>query len=220
MATINEMATLIAEQLERELDYTFTEMLKVRIKYWRSRLLRDSINKKPADRMYFVQSLTLPMELKNTIDCGIPLDCPSMTTKDPVPVPLRANGILFDYVGSVDGRHPFTYATQYSLPYRKHDKYASVSGMEDYVYTNQHIVLPGNTVTPWIRVDGIFEDPEKVAALNCGGAAGEDCVFDESEYPVNGDTAQLIVQYILQVDFNRLLPDMKNPEVIAQPENK
>lgn len=202
MATFNELAVLIATPLGRQLDEPFKAQLKARMKYWRAKLLRDTLNRNPKDRVFFTQRITLPTEEVSASDCGIPLDCKMMRTTVDLPVPVRANNVLFDFVGSVDGVNAFKLVPRYLLSYHLAATYAPLVTMY-YGYENRRIVLPKNRLVQWVTVEGIFDDPEEAMALQCAGAAAADCNFDEAEYPVSGELAQQIVQYILQVDFQR-----------------
>lgn len=201
MASLNELAVLIAEPLGRALDVPFREQLKERIKNWRGKLLRDTLNKNPKDRVFFTQTITIPMEKVSAVDCGIPLDCKLMRSKFKVPTPIRANGILFDFVGSVDHGNAFKLVKRHELPFFLVQKYAPLVSTV-YSYENEYILLPDNRLTPNITAEAIFPDPELIGELACGGE--ENCDFDDAEYPIPPDLAQQIVQYILQVDFNRL----------------
>lgn len=204
MPTFNEIAVLVAEPLGRVLDDPFREMVKARAKYWRSKLLRDTLNKNSKDRVHFIQYITLGLQQVSAVDCGIPLDCKVMKTINPVPVPLRANSMIFDYVGSPDGSNPFTPTTRAVMKFKLQDKYAPLVSTY-YTWENRYIVLPKNRMVQKVMIGGIFDDPEAAFLANCDAAA--DCNFYEAEYPVSGDIAQQIVQYILQVDFARSKDD-------------
>lgn len=194
MATIKDLAVLIAEPLGKPLDATFLEQMADRIKYWRSRLLKNTLDKAPADRKFFQQSLTLELEQVDAAACNLPLDCKVWRTKVQVPNPVRANSILFDYVGSVDHGNPFKYVKRWELSYLLTNKYMPLV-TTFYAYEDGYLI----SSVPWITIEGIFDDPEAVMALTCNGA---DCTTTEQEYPVSGEIAQLIVQSILTVDFN------------------
>lgn len=201
MATFNELAVLIAEPLGRALDVPFREQLKERIKYWRGKLMRDTLNRNPKDRAFFTQSITIPMEEASAVDCGIPLDCKLMRSKTKLPALVRANNILFDFVGSVDHGNVFKLVKRHELPFFLKAKYQPLVTTY-YAYENGYILLPHNRLMEHVTVEAIFADPEEAVEAACGGESGS-CSFEDTEYPMPPDLAQQIVQYILQVDFNR-----------------
>lgn len=218
MLTFNDIAVLIAEPLQRPLDVSFREQLKSRVKYWRSRLLKNSLDKKPSDRKFFTQPLTVEMEEVDAAQCSINLECKVLRSKVKIPTILRANSILFDFIGSVEGSNPFRITPRWQMYYFLKDKYASK--VTNYVsYEDGYLIIPYSPLTQFVRVEGIFDDPEEVAALNCVSSTA-DCNFDEQDYPIPGDVAQLIVQSILDIDFRRKSED-NGPEVkvTKRPEN-
>lgn len=217
MATFNELAVLIAEPLKRPLDVSFREQLKERIRYWRSRLLKNSLDKKPSDRKFFIQPVTVQMEEVDAAQCNISLDCKVLRSKVRIPTILRANSILFDFIGSVEGSNPYRLASRWQMYYFLQDKYASK--VTTYIsFEDGYLIIPYSPLVQFVRVEAIFEDPEAAAILTCE-ATTADCNFAESEYPVPGDIGQLIVQSILDVDFRRK-SDKDDPEVKVTEGNK
>lgn len=199
--TPNEITTLIASNLDKEMDEPFKLMMIKRVDYWRSRLIKNSVDKDEQERKFFKQTLYLTMEEKNEVLCKVPYcQCKVSVTKVKLPKPARANGILFDYVGAIDGNNAFKYATTGMLFSMMQSKYASK--FIYYTYENGYIKVYNSPGIPMIRVDGIFDNPEEATKLTCQPPA-EACNYWDTEYPVTGDIMQLIVQSILQVDFNR-----------------
>jgi len=190
MATIRELAVLIAEPLNRPMDSTFLAQMRDRIKMWRSRLLKNTLDKTPGDRKFFTQSVTMELEEVDAAACNIPLGCKVWRTKKKVPIPFRANSILFDYVGSIDHGNPFKYAKRWELVYLLSNKYMPLV-TSFYAYEDGYII----SNVPWITIEGIFDDPEEGIRLNCDE---EECSIDDQDYPISGDIAQIIVQGILQ----------------------
>lgn len=198
MATIKELAVLVAEPLNRPLDGTFLAQIQARIKYWRSRLLKNTLDKTPSDRKFFQQSVTMELEEVDAAACNLPLDCKVWRTKSKVPRPHRSNSVLFDYVGSVDHGNPFKHTKRWELQYLLSNKYMPLV-TTFYAYEDDYII----SNVPWITIEGVFDDPEEAMRLSCGS---DDCDITETEYPISGDLAQLIVQSILQVDLKPQKP--------------
>lgn len=198
--TLNEATTLVAGQLNKDLNVPFKLMLAERIHYWRARLIKNSVDKDQKDRKFFRQVIFIPMEVSSENPCCDVLPgCPVATTKVPVPQPLRANSILFDYVGSVNGMNPFQEAVGGFIAYMSAGKYSK--NVIRYTWNSPKINVFGNADLPMLRVEGIFDNPEEAALLSCNGSSDEGCDFWNKEYPVTGDIMQLIIQSIVQVDF-------------------
>ncbi len=197
--TPNEITTEIAVQLYKELDDVFKLILFQRVGNWRSRLIRNSAERKPDELKSLYQTLYLPMEKKMVVPAcvgnDIPGICPAAITKNKVPTPLRINSNLFFFVGSVDGSVQFSYGTTLLNDYLNTGKYSKDNVNYDWV--DNRIIVEDKPNLPMIKVTGVFESPEEVAKMNCENGTGG-CDFWNEEYPVPRDMAQQIVSYIVQ----------------------
>ena len=185
--------------MKRELDVPFKLQLAERVKYWRSRLVRNSLEKDARDRKFFRQTIWVPMSKSNVVpDCAIFKGCNVAISTVELPTPVRANNILFDYVGAVDGFTPFQETAPAMLVYMSAGKYSK--GTVWYAWRNNYIVEYGNPDLPMAMVEGIFEDPELAMKLAC--KPGEPvCDTWNTSYPCSYDVIQQIVQMIVEVDF-------------------
>lgn len=199
--TPNEITTLIASNLEKELDVPFKLSLMERVKYWRGRLVRNSLEKDQRDRKFYTQTLLIPMKRHNLPACvPIPNGCPMAISVEDVPQPLRANNILFDYVGSADGLTAFKETTAASIPYLSTGKYSG--NIIWFAWENRNFIEYGNPDLPVMKVIGVFEDPFAASKFQCC-EDNTPCNFWDIEYPCGTDVMQQIVQMILEVDYNR-----------------
>jgi len=216
--TLNTITTVIASHFDREQDEPFKRSLGPAVDAWRSKLVTNSLEKHPEQRKFFKQTLWVPMESAASVPCPMPMTlCPVAKSKFAIPKPLRLQGILYDYVGSYDGRNPFKEAAPGTLEFLQSGKYSgNITFWEN---ENQYIKIGDNAKLPKIRVDGVFDKPLDVMLINCQNSG--DCDYWEMEYPATGDIIQMIIQYILQVDFNRpKLPDAPEIEVTpTEPKN-
>lgn len=209
--TPNEITTLIASGMDKELDVPFKLQLMERVKVWRSRLIANSLDKKPQQRKFFRQSLYLKMERTSAIPCASLIDCDVAATVAPVPLVVRAGNIMFDYVGGPDGKSPFKQLDPGTGFYLSSGRFAKNFPM--YEFVNDHIVT-SKVDQPLIRVDAVFDDPMEVKALSCTAQTDVVNGCDEwnMEFPVAGDIMQLIIQSIRQIDYN--VPERKDvPDV-------
>lgn len=218
--TLNEVTTLLASQYGKELDMPFKLILAERVRVWRSRLLKNSLDKDQKDRKFFRQRLYLKMETTaDTPTCTGFTGCPVAQTINIVPKPLMANNILFDYVGSVNGMNPFQEVISGMGAYANASKYTK--NTTKFTWTGEKIQVLNNPRLPYLLVDGIFDNPQEVAAMNCASGQSTDCDFWNQEYPVPGALMQLIIQSITQIDFNRpSVPNDQEVPVSAEPQTQ
>lgn len=215
METLNSITTSIASHLDRIQDEPFKRMLALKVDAWRSKLIVNSLEKHPEQRKFFRQTLYVPLVAADQVPCDLPFSlCKSMRSVDTIPIPMRLQGILFDFVGTVDGRTPFREASPGTITYLSAGKY---SGKIVY-YEWKNIAPEGwhfellSSGVPMMRVDGIFDKPSEVFEFNCNNGVG--CDYWDLPYPVSGDLLQMITQYILQVDYNRAkVPESNETEV-------
>lgn len=205
--SLNNITTLLASHFDREQDEPFKRMLAVPVDYWRSKLVTNSLEKHPEQRKFYKQSIIVPMHMVDPIHCPVPMDlCQISKSVNPIPKTLRLGGILYDYVGSIDGNQPFREASAGQSDYLKAGRYSKKTIF--WGKDNEHIKIINKPNIPSIRIDGVFDKPIDVMMLNC--ASGVDCDYWDMPYPCTGDILQMIIQYILQVDFqknNTPMPD-------------
>lgn len=224
--SLNIITTMIASHLDREQDEPFKRLLAVKVDYWRSTLISRSLDKHPQQRKFFRQTLYVPMEQTSmTTGCEIPVTlCKVARNQFSIPMPMRVGNTLFDYVGSVDGLRAFREADPGTLPYMS----AGFGSLITYYEweNSQDIKVRQNKFLPFIRVDGVFDKPLEVMEWNCKYQGI--CDFWDQKYPITGDMLQMVVQYILQIDYGRApgrgelnIPDTREiePNPLA-PKNK
>lgn len=197
--TLNEITVMLATKEGKQFDEPYKLMLADKVNYWRARLVKNSIEKNQRERKFFKQDLYLPMEYRDLIpDCVGGGDCDISYTVSEIPRPLRANDMLFDFVGSIDGGTAFK-ESQVGLTYfLKKGKYSKNTIHFEYQFNKIKVY----TKIPAILVSGIFDNPEQADKFSC--LPGEtSCNFWDKEYPVSNDVLQLIIQSILTVEGNR-----------------
>jgi hypothetical protein len=204
--TPNQITTLIATNFDRELDMPFKLQLMERVKYWRSTLLSRSLEKDPSKRRYFRQTLYMKLTPALNVPCATPVACPVAITEE-LPQMVKT-GIMFDYVGGIDGKSPFKEVSPGTGGYLSQGGFASQ--FPQYELVNNRIST-SKADLPMIRVDGVFDDPMAVMEFSCA-QAGQPCDTWNTEFPCSGDILQLIVQSILQIDYNR--PERQESEEI------
>lgn len=200
MATYNELAEILAERAGRQLDTPFIEEMKVVVSYWYSRLRRDSLQESRRDRAWFKQYTEVPIEVVALSEWpGFP-DIRISRTTCQLPNTLRANGILFDYVGSVDKTTSFgkVYTQMHELRGALDGRY---TGKQPKVlWQNNYIYIFNELDMPAIGIDGIYDDPWAYQQFKCS-CQGTACRDDDTEFPGPRDLQQRIIQAALSTEL-------------------
>ena len=197
--TPNEITTVIAQTLGREFDIPFRLQLMERVRVWRSRMIANSLQKNPAQRKFFRQPYYVPMSQQISVPCATLVSCAISVSVKPLPQLIRAGSTLFDYIGGVDGNSPFREVQPGTSNYMGTGRFAKHFPQFEY---NNNLIYSTKKDLPLIRVDAIYDDPMYIFECNCL-SAHTDCDTWNMEYPMSGDIAQLVIQSILQVDYNR-----------------
>jgi hypothetical protein len=186
---LREITSIIAERADRAFDVPFQRELEKMVHYWRAEMIRRALNKNPHDRKHYLQSISI--EIDPTDECE-DLDPEMSKSKLTIPTPIRANGILFDYVGAEDRSNSFGYLTSSMLHINEYNKYTKKNSR--YMYRNNYIYVTNAADMGSITVEAIFQDPTDLARFKCGG---EVCYDRNSEYPMPYDITQMVVNSIL-----------------------
>jgi hypothetical protein len=199
MASLNELAEVLAERAGRQFSQPFNMEMKALIHLWRSRLTRDTLERNRQDRIFFRQWFEVPLELTNLSHFpGFP-DIPVMRSVCKVPNPLRANGIVFDYIGSPDRMSQFQVFTEQhelipALNARYTGRKIKVLYMEERLYVFNTLVLPV------LLGASVFDDVMAVEKYGCNCNKSL-CYDDDCEYPVPREIQQKIIQSIMTVEL-------------------
>lgn len=212
--TLNTITTEIASHLKKELDEVFKRILAEKVDNWRARLIRNSLEKRPQDAKFFIQTVYVPMEKVPEVPAcfNVPGICPVARSVKDVPKPLRYGTVLFDFVGSAEGSSTFTFAGLSTEQYLYAGKYSSRSVY--YSWDGAKLLVRNHPNLPIARIQGVFENPSEAFQANCN--VGIDCDFWDKPYPVTRDVLQQIVQFIRE-EYNPLIvPNNKQVEVTPQ----
>lgn len=200
--TLNEITTLIASELQRALDEPLKLMIAERVGVWRSRLIKNSIDKDERERKYFKQTLFVPMVARNEVICSVPFEqCTIAVSKCELPKPLRANSVYYDYIGNITGTKGFKQVVAGTVSIMMSGKFSK--NMTLYRIENGLLYVYNRPDLPLVMVEGIFDDPQEASRFNCICGTSKNCDYWNEEYPVSNDILQLIIQSVMQIDFNR-----------------
>lgn len=193
--------------MEKSMDVPFRLQLMKRVQVWRSRMIANSLQKHPAQRRFFTQSLYLTLEQSTT--CVPDIECQEYYTPE-IPIPIRTGNLLFSYVGGIDGKSPYREIVQGMGTYAETSRFAKLFHV--YRYDSSRIWIPENTTM--VLVSGIFDDPFEASKYSCQPGSTL-CDTWDSEYPLSGDLLQIIIDGITRE--MRVLPDMEQSKIELNP---
>lgn len=212
--TPSAITSQIAQQLQKELDEPFKRMLMDKVDIWRGRLLRNTLQEKPGEDIYFMQTIWVPMERAKQIPAcvGAP-SCYIARSKEQVPKPLRYTTSLYSFIGAADGKERFKQGVIGLSEYMQASKYTGKVPIFDFVNGFLEVDLPS---LPTVRIDGVFDKPTEAMAFNCSqNAIG--CDYWNQPYPITSDVLQMVIQGIVQTDFNKpTVPAAKETTITPQ----
>lgn len=193
--TPNEISTLVAEALNRQFDIPFRLAVFEKFKLWRSELIKNSIDKKPALKNMYLQSIIVKMAPYSTKGCSDGPNCvDAARTLIPIPLAIKVGVTPYDYVGGVQGNNPYTHAQPTAGRYLAAGKY---SGDATFWHRlNGHVIVSNPVVTD-VRIDDVFDDPLEAQRLTCE-SAGLPCDLWNEPYPgTPNDIIRMGVQYVI-----------------------
>ncbi len=189
MPSINQIVSLLAERSGKTFDIPFQEELKVLIQVTANKFTKDSLTKRPQDRRLYLQSVVLEITHVNKIECPITYGC-YLRTVEKVPLPLRSNGILFDYVGSADLEIPYANGGDWKETFFKFNRFTSRNPR--IIYRDEYIFVSNvNEDMKYIGLIYVPEDSAKLKGLKCNSS--ENCIDDDSDWLIPGDLVEPIL---------------------------
>lgn len=205
--TPNEIATIVAEKVNRQLDVPFKLMVFDIIKTWRSTLIKNTLQKTPQMKNSFMQSLMINTVPYSSAGCDLPACYDSAITTIPVPQSIRTGNNPYDYVGGVSGTLPYAHGTPTAAAYMKEGKY---SKKQVWWYKSSDKIILSNAALVRVRIDDVFDDPLEVKALQCK-EDGKPCDSWNEPYP--GVTLDILEQAIkYTVEYLLQSPITKAPQ--------
>lgn len=180
--TLNEFTTEIAGKYGKQLDLQYRQWLVPHINHWRSRLIRNSLQKNPNERSQFLQKIEIPLTYGNYICAGF--SC-TASYSEAIPKLLRIGDTPFEYLGPADGSSPFRYNDIGTAHYIN-------AGMTAHLFLYYEMendkVLIKNQRIARVSGAGIFDEPEKAMEWQCK-TQSSGCDWWNEQYPVTGDIA-------------------------------
>lgn len=203
MATLKQIVSSLAARVDQPFNVDLMEELKHIINYKRANYTAQFLEKKPEERLLFLQKLTMELEKAPVDDCAPIEGCVILRTVCEVPAPIRSSKAIFDFVG--DASFVNGYGKQ-DPAFIQDDKYNRFTkNKPKWYYMNNRIYIYNTTAINRVGVRGVFENPEMLIACSCTDVP---CYDENSEYPMALDLLNSIVRDTIQVELGRpLLPE-------------
>lgn len=216
MASLNELAETLAEREGKQFDNPFLEEMKVLVHINRSKLARNTLERNRQDRVFFRQYFEVPMIPVNISELpGFP-DMPVLRTECQIPSPLRANGIIFDYIGSPDKLTVFqVFTEQHEIIPALDAEYTGHKPKA--LWLNNYIYAFNSLTLPFIGGATVFDDVRAIQNLKCN-CGNDSCYNDDMEYPAPRDIQKDIIQSILAVELRQPTKDQTKQVQVDAPE--
>ena len=192
---LNEIAENFAYALGRQYDVTFKEAIKFTIKVYRSKLIKDTIERNPDSYESFVQRICLTFDKDDPSLCDMRTENRLiLISKETVPQPVVLRGINpFYFVGSVDKMQKWIKSDVGALSFIDELPYQTQNIHYDYV-DGKIRVLNNIKICAGV-IEAIFDNPLDVS--KCDGNK----FSDEDPYPISNDLLYYIREMIVKGSF-------------------
>jgi len=199
--SLNNLVHMLADRVGQPFSIPLQEQLKVILNYKRADWFQKVLDKHPEQRKYYFKDFTAELQRVDKAECPIDVDCTVLRTVYQVPVPVRTELTLFDYVGDPDKLDGYGYATPEQIQFLKmYNKYTA--DRPRYFYINGYIYIYNEAELDYINVRGVWSDPRQLSAFKCDDVA---CYTDDDQYNIPEDVINLMIQDVLKGELKLLM---------------
>jgi len=194
MATLNKIATQIADGMGRPFDEMLHARLKDIIVQEAATLLQQTMDKDGVDREYR-QTYIVDMKIVPADETNLSSNLTILRSINKIPTPIRfKNFTPFIYVGSKDGSFPYLFTNFYSASLQK---YLPMIGEQiSYDYIDKYLYIFNNVKLEQVRSDAIYPrnimDNYRAENTDISGV----CFADDMEFPLPMDLVNVLIQKI------------------------
>jgi hypothetical protein len=211
--SLNDIVQMLSDRLGQPFNVPLQEELKIIVNYKRADWIQKLIDKHPEQRKYFLKDFTAALVEADKAECPVNLDCKVLRTEFKVPVPVRTDFALFDYVGDPDKADAYAYTTPdqlyWILVYGA--KYTRLKPR--YLYINGYIYIYNEEILEYINVRGMWPDQRELHDFKCGE---EPCYTDDDKYDIPDDLLNTMIQDILKNELRILLSPEQAEVTVTQ----
>lgn len=169
---------MIAEKLDRELDSSFRVMLWDEVQVWYARLVANTLERNPSDRIHFSRGLLVPMEHADGYSISRTI----------APQPMEISKLLYDFVGTPDGRTAFDFAPDGTAYYLTQGRYSRNNVTYNIINSRLYVDKEGYDK---VLVRAVWQTPQQ--AFGCTG-----CDIWNTKVPMTYKILQQIIEYVTQ----------------------
>jgi hypothetical protein len=181
--------------------------MKLVLNYKRASFFKRLLDQHPEQRRFFFKDFTVEFEETDEAECPVVSGCTVKRSTLPVPLPIRSDIGMFDFVGSADKSQPYGYATPEQLSlFTKYNKYTASA--PKYYYTNGYLYIYNADDVTELTVRGIYPDPRQLHDFQCNG---EPCYTDDDPYEIPHDLINDMIRDVLQTELRNLFPQNIKP---------
>lgn len=210
---LSAIAEQLAERVGRQFDVPFKLQLEDLAVVYYARFRTNSLNKNPALKKYYSQSIVVDLEVVNPDECdqldGCNLNNVLRSIKE-IPQTLRVGPNPYDYVGSPGGMQPLAWTTFASERFYINNTYTA--SLSRYTKLNNRIYIFNEHNLTKIRVEDVWDDPRQLANFSCSALTYIPCYSATSNFVTDNALAQLIIEEILVKEL-RFTPKEETIEI-------
>lgn len=200
--SLNEIVGILSSRVGQPFNESLQEELKVVANYKLAQFFKRLLDKNPEQRRFFLKDFSAELIKVDKVDCPVDVGCDVLRTVKEIPVPLRNNQNLFDFVGTVDKLSAFAYATPEQINFLKHSKYTG--NLPKYFYVDKKVYIYNNLDLEYINIRGVYTDRRELKDFLC---VGEACFTDDDQFDAPDDVINDIIRDILFVELRNQFPE-------------
>jgi len=196
--TLDIIGEIVAERQGRQFDIPFRKLCEELVVMHRARLLTNSLQKNPAQKKLYSNSIIVELEQVNKDECDELGGCEGSDvkrTKVDIPEVLRIGTSPYDFLGSPGGDVAFSWTTFGAETFYSHNKYTKKKPR--YTRLNNRVYIFNDNNVEKIRIEDVFSDPRKLANFSCSAATSIPCYKATSDFITDEALTQLVIESIL-----------------------
>lgn len=202
--SLQELVELTSSMVGKPFDIPIQEQLKTIFNYKRADWMQKVIDKHPEQRKYFLKYITDALEDVEEAECPAQsTGCTVRRTSKIIPLPIRSQYALFDYVGDTDKTDGYTYVTPDQLLWMI--KYGSkyTKDRPKWSYLNGRVYLYNDNYIDDLTMGGIWPDQRQLNPFKCDD---QPCYKDTDQYDIPDDIINTMMQDVIKNELKLLLP--------------
>lgn len=203
--SLNGFVQLLAAQAGQPFSVPLQRQLKVVFNYKRADYLQEIISKYPNQRKLFLKYITIDLEDVSKAECpAVGSDCTVKRTVSKIPLPIRTEYAIFDYVGDNDRTDGYGYATLAEFSwFTKYNKYTK--DRPKFEYANGYVYIYNEETLEQVTIGGVWSDPSVLNDFKCDDVP---CYTDDDPFDIPDDIINTMIQDVFKNEFRLLAPEL------------